>query len=81
VGVISGGRGSRETEWHCDREEHLEFIPELEDAISKGISHRFNDQSLIPGSGMANTDIGACLLGSLRNQYQKQKYGTCSTRW
>jgi len=38
VGVVSGGRGSRVTEGQCDREQHLEFIPELDDAICKVIS-------------------------------------------
>jgi hypothetical protein len=62
VGVVSGGRGSRETEGHCDREQHLEFIPELEGAISKVISYRLNDQSVIPGRCRVNTDTGACFL-------------------
>jgi hypothetical protein len=62
VGVVSGGRGSRETEGHCDRKQHLEFIPEPDDEISKVISYTLNDQNVIPGRGRVNTDTGACFL-------------------
>jgi hypothetical protein len=62
MGVVSGGRGSRETEGHFDREWHLEFIPELDDAISNVISYRLNDQRVIPGRGRVNTDTGGCFL-------------------
>jgi len=60
--VVSGRRGSRLTEGHYDREQHLKFIPELDDAISKVISYRLNDWSIFPGRGRVNTYTGACFL-------------------
>jgi hypothetical protein len=70
VGVVSGGRGSRETEGHCDREQHLEFIPELDDAIS----YRLNDQSAIPGRGgaAAATTTTNPRCGAPRNDFYKR---------
>lgn len=60
--MVSGERGSREAEGHCDRKQHLEFNPELDDAISNVISYRLNDQSVIPGRNRVNKDTGACFL-------------------
>jgi hypothetical protein len=69
VGVVSGGRGSRETEGHFDREQHLEFILKLDDAISNVISYTLNDQRVIQaGVGSIQTLEAAFYEISTRNK-------------